>query len=265
MFIIAGPCVVENFRIAMETAERLKRISEELGVEIIYKSSYDKANRSSIDSFRGVGYMKALSILERVKDTFGMRILTDVHTDTQAVGVAGVADILQVPAFLCRQTDLLLAVAEQDRITNVKVGQFIQPQAVGNIVEKLRTKTDKEIWLTYRGYTFGYGNLIVDMRAFPIMAQARPDTKIVFDATHSVQMPGAEGTYSGGDRSFVPVLARAAVATGFVDGVFMEVHPDPENALCDKDCQLKLKDVKGIIEDLLGIYKLGEERISAGH
>lgn len=228
LFFIAGPCVIESERLAMETAERIARIRDRLGVLVIYKSSFDKANRSSGNSFRGPGMDEGLRILEKVRDDFGLPILTDVHEKEQVEAVAQVADVLQTPAFLARQTDFIQAVAGAGRPVNIKKAQFMAPADMRNVVMKAEA-VGGHVMCCERGATFGYSNLVVDMRGLAIM---REFAHVVFDATHSVQLPGGNGTSSGGERQYVPILARAAVAAG-VDGVFMETHPRPGEALCD--------------------------------
>ena len=228
--IIAGPCAAESQEILDETAKGLKEITKKLDINFIFKSSFDKANRSSIYSYRGPGLDKGLEMLQSVKDKFDLPIVTDIHTPDQAEPVCKVADILQIPAFLCRQTDLLVAAANTGKIVNVKKGQFLAPEQMSNIVKKLEECKNNQILLTERGSSFGYNNLVVDYRGIPIMQSF--GYPVVFDATHSVQLPGANGTSSGGDRRYVPVLAKAAVAAG-VNALFFEDHPDPENAKSD--------------------------------
>jgi 2-dehydro-3-deoxyphosphooctonate aldolase (KDO 8-P synthase) len=231
LFLIAGPCVVESRQMALDTASTLKAICKELGVPFIYKSSYDKANRSSGKSYRGLGMGKGLEILAEVKKKVGVPVLTDVHDKEDVEEVAAVVDVLQTPAFLCRQTDFIHAVAATGKPVNIKKGQFLSPGEMKNVVEKAREASGKDnIMVCERGASFGYNNLISDMRSLAIMRETR--CPVVFDATHSVQLPGGQGTSSGGQREFVPVLARAAVASG-VAGVFMETHPDPDKALSD--------------------------------
>ena len=230
LFLIAGPCVVETEKLALDSAEELRRITEKLGIPFIYKSSFDKANRSSHRSFRGLGLEHGLRILERVKTDIGVPVLTDVHEDTPLDEVAAVVDVLQTPAFLCRQTNYLRAVAAQGKPVNIKKGQFLAPWDMKHVVNKARDAGNEQIMVCERGVSFGYNYLVSDMRALAIMRDT--NCPVVFDATHSVQMPGGQGATSGGQREFVPVLARAAVASG-VAGVFMETHPDPANALSD--------------------------------
>jgi len=229
-FLIAGPCVIESEHLALETADILKTITDELAIPLIYKSSFDKANRSSHLSFRGLGVEKGLRILEKVRQQIGVPILTDVHEDTPLASVASVVDVLQTPAFLCRQTNFIQNVARQGLPVNIKKGQFLAPSDMNNVVEKAKETGNKNIMVCERGVSFGYNNLVSDMRALAIMRDT--GCPIIFDATHSVQLPGGQGHASGGQREFVPVLARAAVAAG-VAGLFMETHPQPDRALSD--------------------------------
>ncbi len=230
-FLIAGPCVVESLELQIETAGRLKEITGRLGVPFIFKSSYDKANRSSGKSFRGLGMDKGLQILGEVKRQLGVPVLTDVHEEDEVKPVAAVVDVLQTPAFLCRQTDFIRAVASAGKPVNIKKGQFLSPGEMKNVVDKAKEASKKEnILVCERGFSFGYGNLVSDMRSLAIMRDT--GCPVVFDATHSVQLPGGQGTSSGGQREFIPVLARAAVASG-IAGLFMETHPDPAKALSD--------------------------------
>ncbi|WP_017926298.1 3-deoxy-8-phosphooctulonate synthase [Thioalkalivibrio sp. HL-Eb18] len=229
-FLIAGPCVIESEAMALETAGALKALTDELGIPFIYKSSFDKANRSSTKSFRGPGMEEGLRILEQVKQQLGVPVLTDVHEDTPLDEVASVVDVLQTPAFLCRQTNFIQNVARQGRPVNIKKGQFLAPWDMGNVVDKARAAGNEQIMVCERGVSFGYNTLISDMRGLAQMRQT--GCPVVFDATHSVQQPGGQGATSGGQREYVPVLARAAVASG-VSGLFMETHPDPERALSD--------------------------------
>lgn len=232
LFLIAGPCVIESRQLALDTAGALKEICAELGIPFIYKSSYDKANRSSGASFRGLGMAQGLSILEEVRRQIGVPVLTDVHTEAEIPEVAAVVDVLQTPAFLCRQTDFIQAVAATGKPVNIKKGQFLAPWDMKNVVEKAKAANGgaDTILVCERGVSFGYNTLISDMRGLAVMRET--GCPVVFDATHSVQQPGGQGTRSGGQREFVPVLARAAVASG-VAGIFMETHPDPERALSD--------------------------------
>jgi 2-dehydro-3-deoxyphosphooctonate aldolase (KDO 8-P synthase) len=229
-FLIAGPCVIESEQLAIETAGQLQEICGRLAIPFIYKSSFDKANRSSGDSFRGPGMDEGLRILAEVKRQVGVPVLTDVHEDTDVQGVASVVDVLQTPAFLCRQTNFIHRVAAAGIPVNIKKGQFLSPWEMKNVVDKARATGNKQIMVCERGASFGYNNLVSDMRSLAVMRNT--GCPVVFDATHSVQLPGGQGTTSGGQREFVPVLARAAVAVG-VSGVFMETHPDPDKALSD--------------------------------
>jgi len=247
LFLIAGPCVIESRELAMETAGRLQEITGRLGVPFIYKSSFDKANRSSIGSFRGPGVAEGLKILEAVKRELGVPVLTDVHEDTPLEEVATVVDVLQTPAFLCRQTNFIVAACSQGRPVNIKKGQFLSPWEMGNVVDKARSTGNEQIMVCERGFTFGYNNLVSDMRALAVMRDT--GAPVVFDATHSVQLPGGKGSASGGQREFVPVLARAAVAAG-VAGLFMETHPDPAHALSDGPNAWPLDKLEGLLETL---------------
>lgn len=228
--LIAGPCVIESERAAVTAAERLKRITSDLGIPFIYKSSYDKANRSSIKSFRGPGLSEGLKILKKIRTEFSIPVLSDVHRFEEIGPAAEVLDVIQIPAFLSRQTDLLVAAARTGKVINIKKGQFLAPWDIKNAIEKVLSTGNERIFVTERGVSFGYNNLIVDIRAIPIIRNM--GVPIVFDATHSVQLPGGAGNVSGGDRRFVPYLTRAAVAAG-IDGLFMEVHECPDEALCD--------------------------------
>jgi 2-dehydro-3-deoxyphosphooctonate aldolase (KDO 8-P synthase) len=247
LFLIAGPCVIESRELAMETAGRLKEITARLGVPFIYKSSFDKANRSSIGSFRGPGVEGGLKILEAVKRELGVPVLTDIHEDTPLNEVAAVVDVLQTPAFLCRQTNFIVAACSQGRPVNIKKGQFLSPWEMSNVVAKARSTGNPQIMVCERGFTFGYNNLVSDMRALAVMRET--GAPVVFDATHSVQLPGGQGSASGGQREFVPVLARAAVAAG-IAGLFMETHPDPAKALSDGPNAWPLDRLEGLLETL---------------
>jgi len=229
-FLIAGPCVVESLQLQLDTAGALQEMAARLGIPFIFKSSFDKANRSSAASFRGPGLEAGLKILAEVKAQLGVPLLTDVHEDTPLAEVASVVDVLQTPAFLCRQTNFIQSVARTGLPVNLKKGQFLSPWEMGNVVDKARAVGNTHIMVCERGFTFGYNNLVSDMRSLSVMRSTR--APVVFDATHSVQLPGGQGTASGGQREFVPVLARAAVAAG-IDGLFMETHPDPSKALSD--------------------------------
>lgn len=245
--IIAGPCQMESRDHALFMAESLTNIANELNVGLVYKSSFDKANRTSLQGKRGIGLEKALPIFEEIKQTFGCPVLTDIHTEAQCSLVADVIDILQIPAFLCRQTDLLIAAAQTGRIINIKKGQFLAPWDMHNVAQKVVDSGNTNIILTDRGTSFGYNTLVSDMRSFPIMAQT--GFPVVIDATHSIQQPGGQGNSSGGQREFVPIIARAAVAAG-VAGVFMETHDDPDNAPSDGPCMVRLNDIKALIQQL---------------
>jgi len=228
-FLIAGPCVVESEGLVLDTAGKLKELTTRLGVPFIFKSSFDKANRSSRASFRGPGIEEGLRILSEVKRQLGLPVLTDVHEDTPLAEVAAVVDVLQTPAFLCRQTNFIVSVCSQKRPVNIKKGQFLSPWEMQNVIDKARSTGNEQIMACERGFSFGYNNLVSDMRSLAVMRAIAP---VVFDATHSVQLPGGKGNVSGGQREFVPVLARAAVAAG-ISGLFMETHPDPDKALSD--------------------------------
>jgi 2-dehydro-3-deoxyphosphooctonate aldolase (KDO 8-P synthase) len=252
LVLIAGPCQIESQDHAEQTAGTIKEIADSIGIKVIYKSSFDKANRSSVSTKRGIGIDEGLKILNSIKHGFGIPILTDIHESYQAqiVADAGV-DILQIPAFLCRQTDLLLAAGATGCAINVKKGQFLAPHDMKNVAAKIASTGNERIMLCERGYTHGYNNLVVDMRSLPIMAST--GYPVVFDATHSVQQPGGMGERSGGDRTMVPYLARAAVATGCVAAVFMETHEDPDNAPSDGPNMIPLDNLKDILTDLLAI------------
>jgi 2-dehydro-3-deoxyphosphooctonate aldolase (KDO 8-P synthase) len=230
LFLIAGPCVVESEGLILDTAGKLKELTARLGIPFIFKSSFDKANRSSQKSYRGPGMEEGLRILSEVKRQLGLAVLTDVHEDTPMAEVASVVDVLQTPAFLARQTNFILNVCSQKRPVNIKKGQFLSPWEMQNVVDKARSTGNEQIMVCERGFSFGYNNLVSDMRSLSVMRET--GCPVVFDATHSVQLPGGKGTASGGQREFVPVLARAAVAAG-ISGIFMETHPDPDKALSD--------------------------------
>ncbi len=246
--LIAGPCALESRQHALEMSQAIKEVTDKLGVGLIYKTSFDKANRTSIHGPRGLGLSEGLPILAEVRERRGIAVLTDVHEPGQCAIVAQAADILQIPAFLCRQTDLLVAAARTGRVINVKKGQFLAPWDMANVVAKITHEGNENVLVTERGVSFGYNTLVSDMRALPILAQT--GFPVVFDATHSVQQPGGEGTRSGGQREFVPVLARAAVAVG-VAAVFMETHQDPDRAPSDGPNMVKLKDLPALLETLL--------------
>jgi 2-dehydro-3-deoxyphosphooctonate aldolase (KDO 8-P synthase) len=246
-FLIAGPCVIESEALALSTASDLKEITSELGIPFIYKSSFDKANRSSASSFRGPGMEEGLRILQKVKDELQVPVLTDVHEDTPLDEVASVVDVLQTPAFLCRQTNFIQNVARAGKPVNIKKGQFLAPWDMKNVVDKARAAGNDDIMVCERGVSFGYNNLVSDMRSLAAMRDT--NAPVVFDATHSVQLPGGQGNVSGGQREFVPVLARAAIAAG-VSGVFMETHPDPANAMSDGPNAWPLGQMKTLLETL---------------
>ena len=248
--LIAGPCVIESERLCLRVAEKLRELTERLRLPFIFKASYDKANRSSGRSFRGPGLKDGLEVLAKVKKRIGVPVLTDVHSVEEVTTAAEVCDVLQVPAFLCRQTDLLVAVAKSGCVANVKKGQFLTPGDMKNVVEKLESAGCRRLLLTERGTTFGYNNLVADMRSLPIMRSF--GFPVIFDATHSVQAPGGAGDRSGGDARFAPVLARAAVAAG-CDGVFVETHPDPSSALSDGPNMIPLRAMRGVLESLCAI------------
>jgi 2-dehydro-3-deoxyphosphooctonate aldolase (KDO 8-P synthase) len=252
--VIAGPCVIENRESALRHASLLKEAADRVGVPYIFKSSYDKANRSSATSFRGPGLEKGLEILAEIKRKVGVPILTDVHESEQVTAVQQVADVLQIPAFLCRQTDFVIAVANSGKVINVKKGQFLAPWDIGNVVDKIVSTGNDQVLLTERGVSFGYNNLVSDMRSLVVMREL--GYPVIFDATHSLQLPGGRGHASGGERKYIPALARAAVAAG-VDAVFMEVHEDPDQALSDGPNSLPLKD----FEKLIGAVKQIDEMV----
>lgn len=256
LFLIAGPCVIESEEHALFMAEVIKGVTRSLNVPFIFKASYDKANRTSVRSFRGPGLVEGLRILRKVKDEVHVPVLTDVHETADVPSVAEVADVLQIPAFLCRQTDLVLAAAMSDRVVNIKKGQFVSPWDMRHAVEKCHTAGNDKVFVTERGSSFGYNNLVVDMRSLAVMRKFAP---VVFDATHSVQLPSAsrgdtEGAVSGGQPEFIPVLARAAVAAG-VDGVFMEVHNNPKEAKSDGANALESTKLRDVLKELLGVQK----------
>jgi 2-dehydro-3-deoxyphosphooctonate aldolase (KDO 8-P synthase) len=257
LVLISGPCVIESEQLALETAHAVKSVASELGLPYIFKSSFDKANRSSADSFRGPGLSDGLATLARVKQECGVPITTDVHAVEQVELVAEVADLIQIPAFLCRQTDLLVAAARTGRAINIKKGQFLAPEDVAGPISKVTGAGNEDVMVTERGHSFGYNRLVVDMTGLPVMrALGFP---VIFDATHSVQRPGGAGTASGGDRALAPSLARAAVAAG-VDGLFMEVHPDPDRALCDGPNSIRLAQLRDILEPIVAIDKVVRSR-----
>ena len=257
LFLIAGPCVIESADLAQETAGYLQELTGELGIPFIFKSSFDKANRSSIGGFRGPGLEAGLRILEGVRARLGVPVLTDVHEDTPLGEVVEVVDVLQTPAFLCRQTNFILAVAEMGLPVNIKKGQFLAPWDMKRVVEKARSTGNDQIMVCERGVSFGYNNLVSDMRALAVMRET--GCPVVFDATHSVQLPGGQGDSSGGQREFVPVLARAAVAAG-ISGLFVETHPDPARALSDGPNSWPLGRMRGLLETLVEIDRVVKGR-----
>jgi 2-dehydro-3-deoxyphosphooctonate aldolase (KDO 8-P synthase) len=248
--LIAGPCMLENEKLVMQTAEKIKEITTKLNIPFVFKGSFDKANRSSINSDRGPGIDEGLKLLAKVKETFNLPVTSDIHESYQAELAGQVLDIIQIPAFLCRQTDLLVAAAKTGKIINVKKGQFLAPWDMKNVVIKIRETGNEAILLTERGTTFGYNNLIVDMRSLVTMREM--GVPVVFDATHSVQIPGGNGTTTGGKREFVPYLSRAAAAVG-IDSIFMEVHPDPDKALSDGPNMVKLDNLEEVLKPIIEI------------
>lgn len=256
--VIAGPCQLESRAHALETAQALKEIAARLGIGLVYKTSFDKANRTSASGARGIGLDKALPVFAEIKSSLGLPVLTDVHEIDQCAPVAEAVDILQIPAFLCRQTDLLLAAAATGKIVNVKKGQFLAPWDMANVVAKVTGGGNPNVMVTERGASFGYNTLVSDMRALPILARST-GAPVIFDATHSVQQPGGKGSSSGGEREFVPVLARAAVAVG-VAGVFIETHPDPDRAPSDGPNMVALRDMPGLLAELQAFDRLAKAR-----
>jgi 2-dehydro-3-deoxyphosphooctonate aldolase (KDO 8-P synthase) len=251
LLLIAGPCVIESEKLCLRVAAALKTICQRQGIHFVFKASYDKANRSSGKSFRGPGMAAGLAVLARVRATLDVPILTDVHSESQATEAAAVADILQIPAFLCRQTDLIHAAVRTGKIVNIKKGQFLSPQEMAQVVKKATTSGGRKILLTERGTTFGYNNLVADMRSIPILKQS--GFPVVFDATHSVQLPGAGGDRSSGQREFAPVLARCALAAG-ADGLFIETHPDPDKALSDGPNMIPLEQMPKLLAGFVKIF-----------
>ncbi len=251
LFFILGPCVIENEAHTLKIAEFLKKLSSKLGFKFVFKSSFDKANRTSMDGFRGVGLKKGKEILSKVRDEFDLPVISDVHESCQVDEVASFVDVLQIPAFLCRQTDLLISVGKAGKIVHLKKGQFAVPDVIEKAAQKIEaSKNSGPIWLCERGYSFGYGNLVVDFRNFPIMKEfLRP---IVFDATHSIQLPSSKGECSGGDRKFVSSLATSAVAQG-IAGIFLEVHDEPEKALCDGPNSVRLSQLENLLRYLIDL------------
>ena len=253
--LIAGPCALESRAHALETASALKEIAARVGIGLVYKTSFDKANRTSASSARGIGLEQALPIFSEIRESLNIPVLTDVHEAAQCAAVAQAVDVLQIPAFLCRQTDLLIAAAKTGRVVNVKKGQFLAPWDMANVVTKLTGTGNANVLVTERGASFGYNTLVSDMRALPILA--RSGAPVIFDATHSVQQPGGQGTSSGGEREFVPVLARAAVAVG-IAGVFIETHQDPDKAPSDGPNMLPLKDMEPLLKRLIAFDRLAK-------
>jgi len=253
--LIAGPCALESRAHALETASALKEIAARVGIGLVYKTSFDKANRTSASSARGIGLEQALPIFSEIRESLNIPVLTDVHEAAQCAAVAQAVDVLQIPAFLCRQTDLLIAAAKTGRVVNVKKGQFLAPWDMANVVTKLTGTGNANVLVTERGASFGYNTLVSDMRALPILA--RSGAPVIFDATHSVQQPGGQGTSSGGEREFVPVLARAAVAVG-IAGVFIETHQNPDKAPSDGPNMLPLKDMEPLLKRLIAFDRLAK-------
>jgi len=253
LVLIAGPCVIESEKITIRIAHKLRGISEDVGISLIFKSSYDKANRSSKDSFRGPGLKEGIRILKKVKEETGLSLLSDIHNIEEVGPASEVLDILQIPAFLCRQTDLVIGVARAGKPVNIKKGQFLAPWDIKNIIEKIESAGNREILITERGVTFGYNNLVADMRSLPIMRSF--GYPVVFDATHSIQLPGGLGRSSGGERDMVPYLARAAVAAG-CDALFLEVHDCPEKALCDGPNMVRIKDLPTLLTEVKKIDRI---------
>lgn len=253
--LIAGPCVIEDEKSALAAAEKLKKMTEEFGMGLIYKSSYDKANRSSHKSFRGVGVKRGLSVLKKVREKFGLPVLSDVHNEMEMPAAGEILDVIQIPALLCRQTDLLKAAARTGKTVNVKKGQFMAPWDMARVAEKIRAAGNDNVMITERGTSFGYNNLVSDFRSLQILSET--GIPVIYDATHSVQLPGAKGTSSGGDRKFVPSLSRAAAAVG-VAGIFLEVHSDPDNAPCDGPNMLRIKELPRLLEKLQAIDRVAK-------
>jgi len=257
--LIAGPCVLESAELAREVAAALKEIAERLSISFVFKSSYDKANRTSLDSYRGPGMDEGLKILAGIRQDYSLPVISDIHETAQVDTVSEVLDVLQIPAFLCRQTDLLVAAARSGKAINLKKGQFVSPWDMANAVNKIRASGNRNLMLCERGFALGYNNLVVDMRSLPVMRSL--GCPVIFDATHSVQLPGGAGGSSGGQREFIPPLARAAVAAG-LDGMFMEVHPQPEKALCDGPNSMPLDRVESLLKTLLNIHAVVSEENS---
>jgi 2-dehydro-3-deoxyphosphooctonate aldolase (KDO 8-P synthase) len=253
LLLIAGPCVIESEELVLHVAEKIKGITDRLGIDYYFKASFDKANRTSISSYRGPGLDDGLRILQKVKDTYGLRLATDIHEPYQAAIVGQVVDIIQIPAFLCRQTDLLIAAAKTGKLINVKKAQFLAPWDMKNVITKLEDSGNSNIMLCERGTSFGYNSLIVDMTGLVVMKKF--GYPVVFDATHSVQQPGSRGNTTGGNREYIEYLAKAAVAVG-VEGLFMEVHPDPDKALSDGPNMVRLDNLENILNKVLEIYNV---------
>jgi 3-deoxy-8-phosphooctulonate synthase len=251
MVLIAGPCVIESEELCFRVASSLKRTCSRLGISFVFKASFDKANRTSAKSFRGLGIDAGLQILANVRTKFQVPVLTDIHSETQTSGAAEVADILQIPAFLCRQSDLIAAAVQTGKVVNIKKGQFLSPPEMGQVVDKAKQAGGKRLLVTERGTTFGYNNLVADMRSVPIMRSF--GFPVLFDATHSVQLPGGGGDKSSGQRQFAPVLARAALAAG-ADGIFLETHPHPDRALSDGPNMIPLDEIPRLLSSLLKVY-----------
>lgn len=254
--IIAGPCAMESREHALEMAAALKEICNDLGIGLVFKTSYDKANRTSLSAKRGVGLSKAMDVFAEIKETFGLPVLTDVHTAEQCAPVGQICDVLQIPAFLCRQTDLLIAAANTGKVVNIKKGQFLAPWDMKNVLSKVTESGNRNVMLTERGASFGYNTLVSDMRSLPIMAET--GAPVVFDATHSVQQPGGQGASTGGDRRMVPYLSKAAVAVG-VAGVFIETHQDPDNAPSDGPNMVPLSQMKSLLKQLMAFDALAKD------
>ena len=259
--VLAGPCQMESRAHALEMAAALKEIAQRLGIGLVYKSSFDKANRTSLSGKRGIGLKEALPVFAEIRETLGLPVVTDIHDESQCAPVAEVCDILQIPAFLCRQTDLLIAAAKTGRVIKIKKGQFLAPWDMKNVVAKVTGSGNANVLVTERGSSFGYNTLVVDMRSLPQMAET--GAPVIFDATHAVQQPGGQGTSSGGDRRFVPALARAAVAVG-VAGLFIETHQDPDHAPSDGPNMVPLKAFEGLMRELMAIDAVVKKQKSAG-
>ena len=259
LLLIAGPCVLESEALAREVAAALKEMAERLSIPLVFKSSFDKANRTSLDSFRGPGLEEGLKILSDIRQDYHLPVVSDIHESYQVAEASAVLDVLQIPAFLCRQTDLLVAAARSKKAINLRKGQFVSPWDMANAVNKISASGNKNLMLCERGFALGYNNLAVDMRSLPVMRSL--GCPVIFDATHSVQLPGGAGGSSGGQREFIPPLARAAVAAG-IDGIFMEVHPRPEKALCDGPNSMDLDQVESLLKTLLKIHAVVSEEIN---